>query len=103
MADGPVLRSKPLGGADCPPQSETEPETETAGQVLNMSDRRQLGVSMCSVFSGYAGGQPALQQDVNQSAGFVGQNAVPTGYAQMQARPQVDSKSLTASTLSFLI
>ena len=26
MADGPVLRSKPLGGADCPPQSESESE-----------------------------------------------------------------------------
>ena len=26
MADGPVLRSKPLGGADCPPQLEMEME-----------------------------------------------------------------------------
>jgi len=35
MADGPVLRSKPLGGTDCPPQSETETETDPYYQWQN--------------------------------------------------------------------
>jgi len=34
MADGPVLRSKPLGGADCPPQLEMEMEMEMVGNVF---------------------------------------------------------------------
>jgi len=42
MADGPVLRSKPLGGADCPPQSETE-KTETAMRNQQwLSNKREL-------------------------------------------------------------
>ena len=41
---------------------------------------------------GYMAGQMVYQQDVSQSAGFVGQSAVSTGYSQMPARqhdPQV--------------
>jgi len=35
MADGPELRSKPLGGADCPPQLEMEWNINITSDMLN--------------------------------------------------------------------
>ena len=60
-------------------------------------------VTDCDVLLGYAGGQPVYHQDMSQSAGFVGQNAVSTGYAQMQPRqqdPQVYVESTQSQVLA---
>jgi len=55
---------------------------------------------------GYMAGQMVYQQDVSQSAGFVGQSAVSTGYSQMPARqhdPQVCVHSVVSNIQLFFL